>query len=90
MLCGCGRAFVFVDLEARHNLIDNDVGVVEAVFIDVASFFSEFEASFAEVMLEVEPRLVYVVCTFPRADVIFEDTLVVKDDKGEVDCFALG
>ena len=46
--------------------------------------------SFAEVMLEVEPRLVYVVCTFPRADVIFEDTLIVQDDMGEVDCLALG
>ena len=90
MLCGCGRAFVFVDLEARHNLIDNGVGVVEAVFIDGTSSFSEFEASFAEIVLEVEPRLVYVVCTFPRADVIFEDMLVVQDDKGKVDCLALG
>ena len=90
MLCGCGRMLVFVNLEACHHLIDNDVGVVGAVFIDGASTFSEFKASFAEVVLEVEPRLVYVVCTFPRADVIFEDTLVVKDDKGEVDCLALG
>ena len=46
--------------------------------------------SFAEVMLEVDPRLVCVVCTFPRADVIFEDPLFVQDDEGKVGFLALG
>ena len=69
MLCGCGRAFVFVDLEARNHLIDNGVGVVEAKFIDGASCFSDFKVSFAEVVLEFETRLVCVVCTFSCSDV---------------------
>ena len=90
MLCGCGHAFVFVNLEARHHLIDNGVGVVEAEFIDGASCFSEFKVSFAEVVLEFGPRLVCVVCTFPCTDVIFEDPLFVQDDEGEVDFLALG
>ena len=80
MLCGCGRAFVFVDLKARHHLIDNGVGIVEAEFIDGASCFLEFKLSFVEVVLEVGPRLVCVVCTFPRADVIFEYPLFVQDE----------
>ena len=41
-------------------------------------------------MLEFGPCLVCVVCTFPYADVIFEDPLFVQDDKGEVDCLDLG
>ena len=61
MLCGCVCAFVFINLEACHHLIENGVGVVEAKFIDGASCFSEFKASFAEVVLEVDPRLVCVV-----------------------------
>ena len=77
MLCDCGRAFVFIDLEARHHMVDSGVGVVEADFIDGASCFSDFKVSFVEVVLEVDPLLVYVVCTFPRADVIFEDPLFV-------------
>ena len=71
-------------------MIDNGVGVVEVEFIDGASYFSEFKMSFAEVVLEVDPRLVCVVCTFPRAYVIFEDPLFVQDDKDAVDCLALG
>ena len=89
-MCGCGHAFVFVDLEARHHLIDNGGGVVEAKFIDGAFCFSEFNVSFAEVVLEVGPRLVYVVFTFPCADVIFEDPFFIQEDEGEVDCLALG
>ena len=45
---------------------------------------------FAEVMLKVDPRLVCMVCTFPRADVIYEDPLFFQDGIGEVDCLALG
>ena len=90
LLCGCGQAFVFVDLEARHHLIENGIGVVEAGFIDSASCFLEFKVSVTEVVLEVAPHLVCVVCTFTRADFIFEDPLFVQDDEGEVDCFDLG
>ena len=90
MLCGCGHAFVFVNLDAPHHLIENGVGVVEAEFIDGASCFSEFKVSFAEVVFEVGPRLVCMVFTFPYADVIFEDPLFVQDDKGKVDFLALG
>ena len=89
MLCGCGCTFVFFDLKARHHLIDNGVGIVEAEFIDGASCLPEFKVSFAEVVLEVVPRFVCVVCTFPCADVIFGDPLFVQDDKGEVDCLDL-
>ena len=90
MLCDCGRAFGFFDLEARHYLIDNGVGVVEAEFIDSASCFSELKVSFAEVVLDVHPLLLCGVCTFLRAGVIFEDPLFVQDDKGKVDYLALG
>ena len=65
MLCGCGHAFVFVDLEARHHVIDNGVVVVEAEFIDGASCFLEFKMSIAEVVIEFGPRLVCVDFTFP-------------------------
>ena len=90
MLCSCVCAFVLIDLEVRHHLINNGVGFVGAEFIDGASCFSEFKVSFAEVVLEVDPRLVCLVCTFPRADVIFEYPLFLQDDKGKVYCLDLG
>ena len=77
VLCGCGRAFVFVDLEAHHNLVDNGVGAVEDEFIDGISVLSEFKISFAEVVLEFLPRFVCLVSAFPRSDVIFEYPLLV-------------
>ena len=77
VLCVCGHAFVFVYLETRHHLVENCVGVVEAKFIDSTSCFSEFKVSFAEVVLEVFPRFVCLVCAFPRSYVIFEDPLLV-------------
>ena len=77
MLCGCGCVFVFVYLEARHHLVNNGVGVVEAEFIDGTSCFSKFKVSFVEVVLEVVPRFVCLVCAFPCSDVIFEDPLLV-------------
>ena len=46
MLCGCGSSLVFVDLEARHNLVDNGFGVVEAEFINSTSCLSEFKVRF--------------------------------------------
>ena len=89
VLCGCGSALVFVDLEARHYLVHNGVGVVKAEFINRTSCFSEFNVRFAEVMFEVVPCLVCLVCALPRSDVIFEDSLYFKDDKGEVDFLTL-
>ena len=82
MLCGCDCALVFVDLEARHHLVHNDVSVVKAEFINFPSSLSEFKVSFAEVMIEIILCFVHLVCTFPRPDVVFEDSLPVEDDKG--------
>ena len=58
VLCGCGREFVFVDLEARHHLVDNGVSVVEAEFVDGTSCLSEFKVRLAAVVLEFVPRFV--------------------------------
>ena len=77
LLCGCGSVLVFVDLEACHNLVDNDVGVVEAEFINSTSRFLELKVRFAEVVFEVVPHFVCLVCALPRLDVIFEDLLPV-------------
>ena len=46
LLCGCVSVLVFVDLEARHNLVHNGVGVVGAKFINRTSCFYEFKVSF--------------------------------------------
>ena len=40
MLCDGGHAFVFINLEVCHHVVDNGVGVVEAGFIDGTSCFS--------------------------------------------------
>ena len=72
MLCGCGCALIFVNLEARHHLVYNGVGVVKAQFINFPSNFSEFKVSFAEVMFEVVACFVPLVCALPRLNVIFE------------------
>ena len=40
-------------------------------------------------MFEIIPCFVRVVCAFPRLDVVFEHTMPVKDDKGEVYCLTL-
>ena len=55
MLCGCGCALVFVNLEAHHHLVHDGVGVVEAQFINCPSSLSEFKVSFAEAMFEIFP-----------------------------------
>ena len=73
MLCGCGSALVFVDLEAHHHLVHNGVGVVKYQFIRCTSCLSEFKVNFAEVMFEVFPCFVRLVRALPRSDVIFED-----------------
>ena len=77
MLCGCGFALFFVDLEARHHLFHNGVGVVKDDFINHTSCFPEFKVSFTEVVFEVVPCFVCLVCALPRSDVIFEDSLPV-------------
>ena len=73
MLCGCGCALAFVDLDAHHHLVHNGVGVVEAQFIHFPSNFPEFKVSFSEVIFEIVSCFVRLVCTFPRPDVVFED-----------------
>ena len=89
MLCGCGYALFFVDLEARHHLVHNGVGVVNAQCINCPSSLSELKVSFAEVMSEIVPSFVRLVCVIPRLNVIFEDSLPVEDNEGEVDCLTL-
>ena len=42
VLCDCGSALVFIDLEACHHLVHNGVGVVKAEFINLTSFLPEF------------------------------------------------
>ena len=64
---------VLVNLEARHHLVHNGVGVVKAQFINFSSILSEFKASFVEVMFEIVPSFVRLVCALPHSDVIFED-----------------
>ena len=80
MLCGCDSALVFVNLEARHHLVHNSVGVVKSRRINFRSSLSEFKVSFAEVMFEIVPFFVRLVCVLPRLDVIFEDYLPVEDN----------
>ena len=89
MLCGCDCALVFVNLEARHHLVHNGVGVVKSQCINCPSSLSEFKVSFAEVMFETVPSFVHLVCALPRLDVVFEDLLPVEDNEGEVDCLTL-
>ena len=89
MLCGCGCAFFLVDLEARHHLIHNGVGVVESQFVNCSSSFSEFNVSLTEVVFNIFPCFVRLVGAFPRPDVFFEDFLPVEDNEDEVDCLTL-
>ena len=77
VLCGSGIELVFVDLEARHHLVDNGVGVVEDKFINSTSCFSEFKLIFAEVMFEFVPRFVRLDCALPCPYVILEDPFPV-------------
>ena len=77
VLCECGSAPVVVDLESRHHLIHNGVGVVKPDFIYCTYCLYEFKESFAEVIFEVIPRFVRLVCALPLLDAIFEDSLPV-------------
>ena len=75
-----GCAFVLVNLEARHHLIYNGVGVVEAQFVNSSAGFPEFKVRFSEVLLEIFPSLVRQIGAFPRPDVVFEDFLSMEDN----------
>ena len=89
VLCGCGCAFVLVDLEARHHLIHDGVSVVEAQFVNCSSGFSKFNVSFMEVVLKIVPCFVCLVGAFPLPDVVFEDLLSVEDNEGKVYCLTM-
>ena len=84
VLCGCGCAFILVDLEAHHYLVHNGVGIVESQFVNCSSSFSELKVIFTEVMFKIVPCFVRLVGAFPRPDVVFEDSLPVEDNEGEV------
>ena len=73
VLCGCGCAFVLVDLEASHHLIHNGVSVMESQFVNCSYGFSEFKVSFTEVTFKIVLCFVHLVGAFPRLDVVFED-----------------
>ena len=89
MLCGCGCALIFFESEARHHLVHDGVGVVEDQFINCISSISEFKMSFAEVMFEIVPCFVRLVCAFPRLEIFVEDLLPIEDNEGEVYCLIL-
>ena len=40
-------------------------------------------------MFEIFPCVVCLVCVFPCPDVVFENSLPVEDDEGEVYCLTL-
>ena len=90
MFCGCGCAFFLVDLEVRHHLIYDGIGIAEAQFFNCSTGFPEFKVSFSEVVSEVIPCFVRRIGAFPRPDVVFEYSFSVEDNKGEVYCLDLG
>ena len=90
MLGGGGCAFFFIDFEAHHHLIYNGVGVMEAKSVDRSAGFSELKVSFSEFVLEIIPSFVCWSSVFPRTDVVFENSLFVEDNKGEVYCLTSG
>ena len=83
-MCGCGCASVLVDLEVHHHLVHNIVGLVEDQFVNCSFILSEFKVSFTEVMFKIFPCFLRLVGAFPRPDVVFEDSLPVEDNEGEV------
>ena len=80
VLGGGGCTFVLINLEARHHFIYDGIDVVKFQFVNRAAGFSEFKVSFSEVVLEVVPCFVRWICLFPHPDVVFEDSLFVKDN----------
>ena len=57
MLGGGGCAFIFVDLESRHNLIYDGVGVVESKCVNRSAGLSDIKVSFSKVVFEIFPSL---------------------------------
>ena len=90
MLGGGGCTFILVDLEARHNLIYDGVGVVKSQSVNCATGFHEFKVSFSEAVLEVVPYFVLQIGAFPRPYVVFEYSLSVEDNEGKVYRLTLG
>ena len=82
--------FVLVNFYARHHLIYNSVGIVEAQFVNCSAGFPKFKVSSSEVVIEVIPCFVRWIGAFPRPDVVFENLLSVEDNKGEVYFLTLG
>ena len=80
MLVGSGCAFVLIALEARHHLIYNGVGVVEAQLVNCSAGLPEFKVSFSVVVLEVIPCFVFRVGAFPRLDFVFGNELSMEDN----------
>ena len=89
VLCGYGCAFVLVNLEARHHLIHDGVGILEAQFVNCSSCFSYFKVSFKEVVFKTFPWFVCLAGAFPSPDVVFEYSLPVEDNEGEDYCLTL-
>ena len=81
--------FVLVDLELRHHLIYDGVGLVEVQFVNCSAGFPEFKVSFLEVVFEVIPCFVLRIGAFPRPDVVFENSLSMEDYEGEVYCLTM-
>ena len=77
MLGGGGWASAFVNLEALHHLIYDDIGVVKATLVDRYFSLSQLKASLLEVVFEIFPCLVRRSGVFKRTDVVFENSLFV-------------
>ena len=90
MLGGGSCAFVLVDLEALHHFIYDGVDVLESQFVNHYASFSDLRVSFSEVVFEIIPFFIRLICAFPRTDVVFENSLFVEDNKGKVYCLTLG
>ena len=90
VLGGGGCAFVLFDLEARHHLIYVGVGVVEAQFVNSSAVLPDLKVRLSEVVFEVIPCFVRRVGVFPHLDVVFENSLFLEDNEGEVYCLTLG
>ena len=80
VLGGGGCAFILVDLEARHHLIYNGVGVVESQFVNRSAGLPELKVSFSEAVFEIIPCFVLRIGAFSRPDVVFENSLFVEDN----------
>ena len=80
MVVNCCDHLILVHLQTHHHMIFDDVGVAVPQFVNCSSCFAEFQVSSAKVVIEVIPGFICVGGDFPYVDVIFEDSLLVKDD----------